>query len=99
MYSPCLASTILSHSMECLLFIDTPEETGIGGMSSMQEEQCSFLEGHFCSSNLLVHAYCILGVGALLAHNDYLQTNDNHRRGDLNHYFIIFYLFENLEQF
>ena len=37
--------------------------------------------------------------GALLAHNVYLQTNDNHRQGDLNHYFIVLYLFENLEQF
>lgn len=85
-----LVSTILSHSMECLLFIDTPEESGIGVVSSMHEEQCSSLEGHFCSSNRLVRAYCVLGVGALLAHNVYLQTNDNHRQGDLNHYFIIF---------
>ncbi len=79
--------------MECLLFIDTPEESGIGVVSSMQEEQCSSLYGCFCSRNLLVHAYCVLGVGALLAHNAYLQTNDNPRQGDLNHYFIIF-LFE-----
>ncbi len=57
------------------------------------------LEGLFCSSNQLVGAYCVFGVGALLVHNVYLQTNDNHRQGDLNHYFIIFYLFENLEQF
>ena len=64
-----LASTILSHSMECLLFIDTPEESGIGVVSSMHEEQCSSLEGHFCSSNRLVRAYCVLGVGALLVHN------------------------------
>ncbi len=56
----------------------------------MHEEQCSFLEGHFCSSNWLVRAYCILGVGALLAHNVYLQTIDNHRQSDLNHYFIMF---------
>ena len=66
----------LLHSMECLLFIDTPEESGIGVVSSMQEEQCSSLEGHFCSSNRLVRAYCVLGVGALLVHNVYLQTND-----------------------
>ena len=46
-----------------------------------------------------MHAYCVLGVGALLVHNVYLQTNDNHRQGDLNHYFIVVYLFENLEQF
>ena len=76
--------------MECLLFIDTPEESGIGVVSSMQEEQCSTVEGHFCSSNRLVRAYCVLGVGALLAHNVYLQTNENHRQDDLNHYFIIF---------
>ncbi len=50
----------------------------------------ALLEGHFCSSNQLVCAYCLLGIGALLAHNVYLQTNDNHRQGDLNHYFIIF---------
>ena len=56
----------------------------------MQEEQGSSLEGHFCSSNQLVCAYCVLGVGALLVHNVCLQTNDNHRQGDLNHYFIIF---------
>ena len=67
--------------MECLLFIDTPEESDIGVVSSMQEEQCSSLEGHLCSSNRLVHAYCVLGVGALLVHNVYLQTNDNHRQG------------------
>ena len=65
----------------------------------MQEEQGSPFEGHFCSSNRLVRAYCVLGVGALLVHNVYLQTNDNHRQGDLHHYFIILYLFENLEQF
>ena len=76
--------------MECLLFIDTPEESGIGVVSSMQEEQCSSLEGHFCSSNQLVRAYCVLGVGALLGHNVCLQTNDNQRQSDLNHYFIIF---------
>ncbi len=64
----------------------------------MPEEQCSS-KGHFCSSNWLVRAYCVLGVGALLVHNAYLQTNDNHRQGDLNHYIIIFHLFENLEQF
>ena len=87
------------NSMECLLFTDNPEECGIGVVSSMLEEQCSSLEGHFCSSNQLVQAYCVLGVGALLAHNVYLQTNDNHRQGDLNQYFIIFYLFKNLEQF
>ena len=75
--------------MECLLFIDTPEESGIGVVSSMQEEQCSSLKGHLCSSNRLVRAYCVLGVGALLVHNVYLQTNDNHRQGDLNHYLII----------
>ena len=75
--------------MECLLFIDTPEESGIGVVSSMQEEQCSSLEGHLCSTNQLVHAYCVLGVGALLVHNVYLQTSDNHRQGDLNHHFII----------
>ena len=85
--------------MECLPFIDTPEESGIGVVSSMQEEQCSSLEGHFCSRNRLVHAYCVLGVGALLAHNVYLQTNDNHRQGDVNHCFILFYLFENLVLF
>ncbi len=78
--------------MECLLFIDTPEESGIGVVRSMPEEQCSSLEGHFFSSNWLVHAYYILGVGALLAHNVYLQTNDNHRHGDLNHYFVMFLL-------
>ncbi len=44
-------------------------------------------------------AGCVLGVGALLAYNVDLQTNDNHRQGDLNHYFVMFYLFENLEQF
>ncbi len=49
-------------------------------------------------SNRLVRAYCVLGVGALLGHNVYLQTNDNHRQGDSNHYLITF-LFENLEQF
>ena len=76
--------------MECLLVVDAPEESCIGVVSSMQEEQCSSLEGHFCSSNRLVRAYCVLGVGALLVHNVYLQTNDNHRQGDLNHYFIIF---------
>ncbi len=65
----------------------------------MHEEQCSSVEGHLCSSNQLVRAYCVLGVGAFLAHNVYLQTNDNHRQGDLHHCFIIFYLFENLEQF
>ena len=85
--------------MECLLFIDTPEESGIGVVSSMPEEQRSSLEDHFCSSNCLVCAYCVLGVGALLVHNVYLQTNDNHRQGDLNHCFIMFYLFKNLEQF
>ena len=85
--------------MECLIFIDTPEESGIRVVSSMHEEQCSSIEGHFCSSNRLVHAYCVLGVGALLVHNVYLQTNDNHRQGDLNQYFIMLYLFENLEQF
>ncbi len=47
-------------------------------------------EGHICSSNQLVHAYCILGVGALPAHN-VLQTNDNHRQSDLNHYFVMFF--------
>ncbi len=57
--------------MECLLFIDTPEESGIGLVSSMHEEQCSSLEGHFCSSNKLVPAYCFLCVGALLSHNDF----------------------------
>ncbi len=57
------------------------------------------LEGDFCSDNWRVHACCVMGVGALLAHNVYLQTKDNHRQGDLNHYFIIFYLFENPEQF
>ena len=85
--------------MECLLFIDTAEESCIGVVSSMQEEQCSSLEGHFCSSNWLVHAYCVLGVSGLLAHNVYLQTNDNHRQDDLHHCFIVFYLFKNLEQF
>ncbi len=85
--------------MECLLFIDTPEESGIEVVSSMLEEQCSTLEGHFCSSNQLVSDYFVLGVDALLVHNVYLQTNDNHRQIDLNHYFIIFYLFKNLEQF
>ncbi len=69
--------------MECLLFIDTPEESCIGVVSSMQEEQCSSLEGHCCSSNQLVHAYCVLGVGALLA-------NNHHRQSDSNHYFITF---------
>ena len=58
----------------------------------------ALLEGQFCSSNRLVRAYCALGVGALLVHNDFLQTNDNHKHSDLNHYFIIF-LFKNLEQF
>ncbi len=43
------------------------------------------LEGHFCSSNWLVHTYCVLDVGGLLAHNVALQTNDNHRQSDLNH--------------
>ena len=76
--------------MECLLFIDTPEESCIGVVSSMQEEQCSSLEGHFCSRNHLVCAYCVLGVGALLVQNVYLHTNDNHRPSDLNHYFITF---------
>ncbi len=76
--------------MECLLFIDTPVESGIGVVSSMPEEQCSSLKGHFCSSNQLVRAYCVLGVGALLAHNVYLQTNENHRQGNLNYYFISF---------
>ena len=85
-----LVSIISLHSMECLLFIDTPEESDIGVVSSMQEEQGSPLEGHFCSSNRLVRAYCVLGVGALLVHNVYLQTNDNHRQGDLNHYFMTF---------
>ena len=66
-------STILSHSMECLVINDTPEESGIGVVSSMHEEQCSSLEGHFCSSNRLVRAYCVLGVGALLAHNDFCR--------------------------
>jgi hypothetical protein len=61
-----LVSTSSLHSMECLLFIDTPEESGIGVVSSMQEEQCISLEGHLCSSNRLVRAYCVLGVGALL---------------------------------
>ena len=61
-----LVSTILSYRMECLLFIATPEESGIGVVSSMQEEQGSPFEGHFCSSNRLVRAYCVLGVGALL---------------------------------
>ena len=61
-----LVSIIPLHSMECLLFIDTPEESGIGVVRSMHEEQCSSLEGHFCSSNWLVCAYCVLGVGALL---------------------------------
>ncbi len=56
----------------------------------MHEEQCSSLDGHFCSSNQIVHVYCVLGVGALLAHNVYFQSNDNHRKGDLNHYFITF---------
>ena len=37
-----------------------------------------------------MHAYCVLGVGALLAHNVYLQTNDNHWQSDLNHYFDMF---------
>ena len=69
--------------MECLLFISTPEESGIGVVSSMQEEQCSSLEGHFCSRNRLVRAYCVLGVGALLCHNVCLQTNDNHRQGGI----------------
>ncbi len=77
--------------MECLQFIDTPEESGIGVVSSMHEEQCSSLEGHFCSSNLLVLAYCVLGIGALLAHNVYLQTNDNHWQHYLNHYFVKFF--------
>ena len=52
--------------MECLLFIDTTDESGIGVVSSMQKEQFSSLEGHFRSSNQLVRAYCVLGVGALL---------------------------------
>ena len=65
--------------MECLLFIATPDECGIGLVTSMHEEQCSSLEGHFCSSNRLVRTYYVLGVGALLAHNVYLQTNDYHR--------------------
>ena len=60
-----LVSTIFSHRMEGLLFIDTPEESGIGVVSSMLEEQCSSLEGHFCSSNQLVRAYCVLGFSAL----------------------------------
>ena len=63
-----LVSIIPLHSMECLLYIDTPEESDIGVVSSMHEEQCRSLEGHLCSSNRLVHAYCVLGVGALLAH-------------------------------
>ena len=46
-----------------------------------------------------MRAYCVLGVGALLDHNVYLQTNDDHRQGDLNHYLIVLYLFKNLEQF
>ena len=48
------------------------------------------LKGHFCASNWLVHAYCILGVGALLAHN-VLKTNDNHRQSDFSHYFVMFF--------
>ncbi len=48
------------------------------------------LKGHFYSSNQLVHAYCVLGVGALLVHDVYLQTNDNHWQSDLNHYFVTF---------
>ena len=71
-------------------FFDSPEESNIGVVSSMHEEQGSPLEGHFCSSDQLVHAYCVLGVGALLVHNVYLQTNDNHRHCDLNHCFITF---------
>ena len=59
--------------MECLLFIDTPEESGIGVVSSMLEEQCSSLEDHFWSSDRLVRAYCVLGVGALLAHNTFFR--------------------------
>ena len=65
----------------------------------MQEEQCSSLEGHFCSSNRLVRAYCVLGVGALLVTRFICRLMINHLQGDLNHCFIMFYLFENLEQF
>ena len=84
--------------MGCLLFIDTPEESGIGVVSSMHEEQCSSKKVTFAQAIGL----CMPIVSWVLVHSwltMFLQTNDNHKHGDLNHYFIIFYLFENLEQF
>ena len=37
-----------------------------------------------------MHAFCVLDVGALLVHNVYLQTNDNHRQSDLNTLLFLF---------
>ncbi len=50
-------------------------------------------EGHFAQAIALC-AYYVLGVAALLAHNVCLQTNGNHRQGDLNHYFVMFLFFQ-----
>ncbi len=37
-----------------------------------------------------MYVYFVLGVGALLAHN-FIQTNNDHRQSDLNHYFVMFF--------
>ncbi len=86
-----LVSIISLHSMECLLFIDTPEEFGTGVVSSMHLEWCNsrrslLLKQSACACLLCPGCWCTPG------HNDYLQTNDNHRQGDLNHYFITFFV-------
>ena len=84
--------------MECLLFIDTPEESCIGVVSCMHEEQCSSRRSLLLKQSACVCLLCP-GCWCTPGHKVYLQTNDNHRQGDLNHYFIILYLFKNLEQF
>ena len=84
--------------MECWIFIDTPEESCIGVVSSMQESSVA-LRRSLLLKQLACACLSCPGCWCTPGHNDYLQTNDNHRQGDLNHYFIIFSLFENLEQF
>ncbi len=63
--------------MECLPIINTSEEYCTGVMSSMQSS-CACLLSHGC--------WWTPGSIFFL-----LQTNDNHRQSDLNHYFVMIF--------
>ena len=52
--------------------------------SSVALKRSLLLKQSACACLLCPGCWCTPG------HNVYLQTNDNHRQGDLNHYFIIF---------